>query len=164
MVHVPVMGEIRMPPVDYGIQAHPDPLLPESVQEFPHQVPPAGGIGGLEVRQLRIEQAEAVMVLGRQHRVLHAGLLRHPGPFLRIVVLRGELVLEGLVLLPGELLGAAQPFPSGGDGVESPVDEHAEPGLPVPLRPPGPLFHNLVHCCAHPRVATRPHGRKHPPC
>ena len=53
MVHVPVMGEIRMPPVDHGvIQAHPDPLLPESLQEFPHQVPPAGGIGGLEVRQL----------------------------------------------------------------------------------------------------------------
>jgi hypothetical protein len=54
--------------------------------------------GNLEVRVLRIPQAEAVMMLGREADICHPGLLRQVDPLVRIEALRIELRLQRLIL------------------------------------------------------------------
>ena len=72
MVHIAVFGEIRVMPVDEGIvQPYPQSLGSDSLHKFPYQIPSAERAGAFVVRPFGIEQAEAVVVLGGQHYVLH---------------------------------------------------------------------------------------------
>ena len=136
-----------MVPVQQGVvQPHLQPLGPESVQVLPHQVPAAFGVGGLEVRQGAVEKAEAIVMLGGEHGVLHAGLLGRLRPLPGVVV-HGVKLLEILqVLLLGHFLGAPDPFAPGGEGVDAPVEEHTEAGLLIPLHSFFVLFAvELIH-------------------
>jgi len=127
------MGVVRVVPVQQGvIEPHLDPLRPEGVEIFPHQIPAAGGHRRV-IGQFRVEQAEAVVVLGGEHGILHSGPFGGFGPFFRVVFRRVKGVEVGLVLFVGHPLVLLDPFPPGGDGVQPPVDEHSEPGPREPI-------------------------------
>ena len=127
------MGVVRVVPVQQGVvQPHLESLGPGSGQEVGHHVPAQGGVGGLEVGILAVEQAEAVVVLGGEDDILHPCPSGGFDPLCRVVVRGGELPEIGQVVLLRHLLGAAHPLPPGGDGVQPPVDEHAEPGPAEP--------------------------------
>ena len=92
---------------------------------------------------LGVEHGEAVVVLGGDDDVLHAGGF---GEGDDVVGAEGgwiELGSEGFVVGYGDGGGVHDPFTdagdllavprAGGDGVEAPVDEHAEAGLAPPL-------------------------------
>ena len=134
VVPVAVVGIVGVVPVDQGeVEAHPQALGPECLYEVPDDIPAQLGVGGLEVGILTVEEAEAVVVLGGQDHVLHAGLLGGLGPGPGVVVPGVELVEVGHVLGFGHLLVTAHPLAPGGDAVQAPVDKHAEPGLAKPL-------------------------------
>ncbi len=133
---------VRVMPVhDRVVPADPQALLPAGVRERLHDVPAERGGHDVEVGLGRVEEAEPVVVLGGDHDVLHAGLLRQADPGERIEFPRVEPFAEGVVLVdrdprgipdPLSVAGLAVPL-SGGNGVEPPVDEHAEAGLPPPV-------------------------------
>ncbi len=102
------------------------------------------GSGGDDVEgvDLGVEHGEAVVVLGGDDDVLHAGGLGEGDDVVRAEAGGIELRGEGLVVGDGDgevvhdpfadVVGAlAVPF-AGGDGVEAPVDEHAEAGIAPP--------------------------------
>ena len=94
---------------------------------------------------LRVEHGEAVVMLRRDHDVLHARILGHLHPCVGVelhrIELRGQLLVVGhrnLAAVHDPLADAADLFAvpgSGGHGVEPPVDEHAEPRLAPPGHP-----------------------------
>jgi len=99
--------------------------------------------GNVEPVRLRVEHREAVVVLGRNHDVLHPRGLRQGHNIVRaeargVELRRQRLVVRhrnrGIVHDPltqrGDLLAVPRP---GRDRVETPVDEHAE----ARLAPPG---------------------------
>ena len=68
MLLVPVVGVIVVVPVQQGVvEPHFQALGPDGVHVLPHQVAAALGVGGLEIRVLAVEQAEALVVLGGEH-------------------------------------------------------------------------------------------------
>ena len=136
VVAVAEVGKVGVTPVDEGeVQPGPQTGLPGGVQEFPDEIPVRGAVGGLETGVRAVEQAEAVVVLGGEHGVLHPRPLgrRHPRAY--ITVPGVELGHEGVVLPVGDSLHAAHPLPPGGDGVQPPVQKQAEPGPGEPSRP-----------------------------
>ena len=149
VIPVAVMGVVGMVPVQQGVvKAHPQALRPEGIEKFPDDIPAHGGIGGLELRERGIKQAEAVVVLGGEDGIAHARLLCGPGPCPGVEVLAGELIEEGQILTLRHPLRAAHPLAPGGDGIESPVKEQPEPRLPEPLHPrfigfPFKLIHGI---------------------
>ena len=93
-------------------------------------------------RDLRVEDREAVVVLGRDDDVLHTGVLGDADPLLGIEAGRVEAMRVLLVLRdrdvrprhdpladPGDPLASVRP---GRHGVDAPVNEHPEPRLAPP--------------------------------
>ena len=114
--------------------------------ELFERVAPLEGSGGDDVEGigLGVEHGEAVVVLGGDDDVLHAGgCWRESDDVVRAEAGGVELGSEGLVVGYGDrgvvhdpLADAGDLFAvpgSGGDGVETPVDEHAEAGFAEPL-------------------------------
>ena len=62
------------------VQANLQTLSTEGLHIFLHQIPAEGGAGDLEVGVLGIKHAEAVVMLGGQNSILHAGGLGGAGP------------------------------------------------------------------------------------
>lgn len=125
------------------VEAELDALLAALLGEFLDGIS-VEGCGGDDIEgvDLGVEHGEAIVVLGGDDDVLHAGALgeRHD-------VVRGEaggieLLCEALVVGDGNGEVVHDPFAdvsgalavplSGGDGVEAPVDEHAESGIAPP--------------------------------
>ncbi len=102
-----------------------------------------GGGDDVEGVDLGVEHGEAVVVLRGDDDVLHAGGLGEGDDVVGAEARWVELGREGLVVgdRDGEVVhdpladvGGALAVPlAGGDGVEAPVDEHAEAGLAPPL-------------------------------
>ena len=134
VMHVAIVREIRVTPVDNGkIQAYLDSFCTESFQEFFYQVFVAGCVHGIVVGQLGVKQAETVVVFCSQNHILHTGLFCGFRPFLRVVIHGIELIEILHVVFFRDLLKASHPFASGGDGIESPMDEHTETSVHKPL-------------------------------
>jgi len=114
------------------VEADPQALLAEGLDHGGQEVLAPRGLGGLVVGVRRVPQAEALVVLGGDHEVLHAGVLRRPGPGLGIVEVRVEVVEVLLVILVLGALVVLDPLVARGQGVEPPVDEHPEPILDEP--------------------------------
>ncbi len=125
-----------MVPVDEGV-IEPDAyaLGPERVHRHPDEVLPVGGLRGLVIGVFGIKKAEALVVLRGHDEVFHPGLFRVPRPFLRVVQVGVEEVEIFLILFVRYALVVSDPFVTGGERVEAPVDEHAEPRLGPPLHP-----------------------------
>ena len=114
---VVVGGIIRVVPIHQRVvQADPQTLRAESVQEFPHQVPACGGVGGLVVRISRVKEAESLVVLCGQHRVLHPCPFGVPGPGSRIEVRGTEKVEVFPVGLRRNAVNAGVPLAFAGLG------------------------------------------------
>jgi len=146
VVHVPVgRGEVGPPvilamPVGLGeIGARPQPLLPKGPEDLPGDVRPgiaaerAFRAGDLVIGVFGVEHAEAVVVLGGEHDVTHAGLAGGFGPPVRVEPVRVEGGLQVfiflLVLGVVFILSPAPAFVFRADG----------PGLhdaPLAVRPP----------------------------
>ncbi len=122
-----VDDELRVMPVDDRmVEADFHVLAAESIGHRPDEVFAAGGVGGVVIGQRRVEQAEAVVVLGGDDEVLHA----RPGggfrPDLGVVQVRVEVLEIPVVDVIGDLLDMLHPFVPGGEGVDAPVDEETE--------------------------------------
>jgi hypothetical protein len=130
-----VDGVLRVMPVDHGV-VEPDlqPLSTKRLDPFPEQVAPDRSIGRLVVRQLRVPQAEAFVVLTGQDCVAHPGRLGVACPLRGVVEVGVEVIEVGLIRLVGEALAKLDPLVTGRQRVESPVDEQAETCLCEPVR------------------------------
>ena len=155
MVGILVFREIRVVPVEQRvIQPHAQSLGTHRVHKLPHQIASAGRVRALVIRQCRVKQAEPVVMLRRQHDILHPGALRPPRPVSGIVGLRGKLPQIALIFLRRHPRPAHIPFAAPGDRVESPMQEHPEPSLLKPLYPSFSFRHRrhsfparLFHLC-----------------
>jgi hypothetical protein len=104
-------------------------------------------------RDLRIEDREAVVVLARDHDVLHPRVLGDAHPLPGVELDGVELAYELLVLGGGDLQVLHDPLADllvalslvlpGGDRVEPPVDEHPETGVAPPGHARVALFPGL---------------------
>ena len=111
----PVDDEVGVVPVDEGVvEADVEALGAEGVDDLAEQVAPGGGVGGLVVGVLGVEEAEALVVLRRDDEVLHAGGLGLGGPGLRVEEIGVEEVEVDLVLLVVDVLDVLDPLVAGG--------------------------------------------------
>ena len=154
---VPVAGVVVVVAADGGgsagggpvlglrvVEAEFDALLAALFGEFLEGVALEGG-GGDDVEgvDLGVEHGEAVVVLGGDDDVLHAGGFGEGDDVVRGEAGGVEVFGEGFVVGDGDGevvhdpladVGGALAVPlAGGDGVEAPVDEHAEAGFAPPL-------------------------------
>ena len=151
MLAVAVVREIGMVPIDDGIiEADLEPFGAEGVDVFAHEVAMRGRVGRLVIGQLGIEQAEAVVVLGGEHGVFHAGLFGELRPLFRVVIHGIKFVEIGLIGFHGDTLLAAHPFAARRNGVQPPMDEHAETILPEPGNAPVVFFPIELEHNGHP--------------
>ena len=133
---IPVVGKVRVPPVDDGeVQPRPQASLPRGIQKLPDEIPPGGGVGGLEVRVRAVIEAEAVVVFGGEDHILGSRVPDGPHPLAHITVRGVKFVNQGIIVLLGDKFLTADPLPPGGDGIEAKVDKHTKTGLGEPLHP-----------------------------
>ena len=127
LARLPLVAEIARRIVESDEEA----FLAEGLGDHGRDVPAVGRPGDLEIAEGRVEHAEAVVVLGREDDVFHAGELGQAGPFAGIE--RGRVEGRGQgVILPDEVVRGVEERP--GDlrphlGVRAPVDEQAEAGV-----------------------------------
>ena len=151
MVGIVVFREIRVVPVDQGVvQAHAQPLGAHRVHEFPHQIASAGRVCALVIRQFRVKQAKAVVMLRCQYDIPHSGLFCPTRPVSWVIGFRSKLPHIALIFLRWHPGSAHIPFAAPWDRVESPMQEHPEPGLLKPLYPLFPFCHRRCSFPARP--------------
>jgi len=117
--------------------------------------------GDLIIGELRIELAEAVVVLGGEHEILHAGVLGKLHPLVGVELDRVEDAVEVIVDLHRDVAGVGvvppAPFPGPGptdlgadDAHRTPVDEHSE----------AQVFPAFDRGGGRARVGLRPRGQR----
>jgi len=94
---------------------------------------------------LGAEHGKAIVVLGRDHDVLHAGILGDADPFIGIELHRIKLLGELLIFADGDFGVVHHPFANalnrlalplaGRYGVKPPVNKHPKTGLTPPVEP-----------------------------
>ncbi|HUR07730.1 MAG TPA: hypothetical protein VM347_34665 [Nonomuraea sp.] len=135
-----VNGKVRVMPVEQRVvEAHAEPSAAEGLDDRADQVLSVRRAGHRVVGERGVPQAEAVVVLGREHHVPHPGSGGGLGPGIRVEqvgVEVVEVVEVGLVLLIGEQLPRLDPLVASGERVQAPVDEQAE-ALLLELGQPG---------------------------
>ena len=118
------------------------------------------GVDDVERIGLGVEHGEAVVVLGGDDDVLHAGGLGQRHHIMRIEAGGLNLRRQSLVVGDRDRAVVHDPFAdarnllavprAGGNGVEAPVDEHAEAGVAPPAHARVPLGRRLrVLDCSH---------------
>jgi hypothetical protein len=126
------------------VEAEFDALFAALFGEFAEWVAFEGSRGDdVEGIDLGVEHGEAVVVFGGDDDVLHAGGFGQGDDVVRAEASGVEVFREGFVVGDGDGevvhdpladVGGALAVPlAGGDGVEAPVDEHAEAGFAPPL-------------------------------
>ena len=136
-----------VPVDDRVVEADLQPLGAERVDVFAHDVAPERRVRRLVVGVLRVEEAEALVVLRREDDVFHAGPLRGPRPFARVEALGVEVLEVVPVPLLGDLGRALEPLVPRRERVEAEVDEHPE----SVMLPPGEALELLL-----PRLVRQP--------
>ena len=124
--------EVWVVPVAHRVVGPERHALPTAgVGHLAGHVPLERRVGDLVVGQLRVEQAEPVVVLGGQYEVFHAGRLGQGDPVVGVEERRVEPLVE-VVVHVDRRAGPARPADLlAGEADRPPVDEHAEPhGLP----------------------------------
>ena len=148
-VHV-VDHEFGMVPVDDRVvEADAQAAGAERVHHRPDQVASGGRVGGLVVGQRAVPQAEAVVMLGGRHEVLHAGAGGRLGPAIRVVQVGIEVIHVAFVLAGRDLLLLHDPLVTSRQGIQSPVNEQAEAVVHEPAGVAGTLPDlSHFHYCA----------------
>ena len=127
-VHLRVEEALAAPVHGRIVQACPQPGRAAALHVAAHQVAPGGGVhhGEIADGMRAVEQAEAVVVAGGEHHVLHArvpGQLRKRGA---IEALRGELRGKPCVVILVDGLVEHGPLAAAQHGVQAVVQKHAE--------------------------------------
>ena len=136
--------EIGMMPIDERI-VEPDanPLGAERIAEFLYDVAPERGVRDLVVRELRVPEAESLMVFRRKDGVFHSGRLRRLRPLLRIEEVGVEILEILVVFLLADAVRHLLPLAFGRERIEPKVDEHSEAALSPPGKTLGLLRRSL---------------------
>ncbi len=122
-----VNDELRMVPVDERVvEADAEAPGAERLHHRAKDVFPVGGVRRLVVGERRIPETEAIMVLGGDHEVLHAGIGRGLRPGVRVVEVGVEVAEVGVVDLIRDLLALLDPLVARGEGIDAPMDEQAK--------------------------------------
>ena len=133
----------RVAPVQQRVvEAVAHAALLTGVYEFGQKIALRGRPGRREVGDLGVPEAEALVVPRGQDHVAHAGVLGQRHPFVRVVVLRIEAVGQPPVFLRRNALLVHRPLVTGQEGVQPPMDKHAEAGV-VPPRKRGGSWHGI---------------------
>ncbi len=127
------------------VKTNPHVHIAKRFHHGPEQVTTGGGVRGLVLRQLGVPQAEAFMMLGRHHKVLHAGPGGCRGPEFGIVEVGIEPVEILLIRCGVDALKVFQPFMPGPQGIEAPMDEEAETIMGEPCGIAGGRLRQLRH-------------------
>ena len=121
-------------PVHQGIvETHAESLGTSRLHVFRHQVASRALLRRAVIRQLRIPIAETLVVFSRQHHVFLAGLLGEFCPGAGSIRFGLKLLGELFVFGNGNALLLHRPFVVAVNAVQTPVNEHAEPGRVPPL-------------------------------
>ena len=124
-----------MPVADRVIGAEGDPLLAARRGHFLDYVAAQRRVHDVVVGLFRVEHAEAVVMLGDQHQVLHPRLPGDPDPRVGVEAGRVEMPVELVILLDGHL-GSPRPADLGSlEAHRAPMYEHAEPRVAPPGEP-----------------------------
>ena len=143
-VHLRVEEALAAPVHGRIVQARPQPGRAAALHVAAHQVAPGGGVhhGEIADGMRAVEQAEAVVVAGGEHHVLHAcvpGQLRKRGA---VEALRGELRGKPCVVILVDGLVEHGPLAAAQHGIQAVVQEHAELQA-APLLDPRLFFHGM---------------------
>ena len=109
--------------------------LVTGVGEFLDDVAAARRLGRFVIRVFRIKKTESFMMLGREHDVLHAGVLRRANPLFRVKEIGIEIVHIRLILGVGYVLVVLYPLVAGGQRIGSEMNEHSESRIGEPFEP-----------------------------
>ena len=111
-------------------------------------------LGNVPVGGLRVEHGKAIVVLRGDDHVFHPGVPSGAHPFVGVELDRIKLLRVCAVFRHGDFATVHNPFPDptylfavvspGGDGIDAPVDEHAEPCRAPPGHPGVALGRGLV--------------------
>jgi len=93
----------------------------------PNDILAIGGVRNFIIGILAVEKAEALVMLGGEYHVFHAGRLSLFGPFLGIQQVGVEMVKIPLIILVGDFFAGLDPFVPCGQGVKTEMDKHSEP-------------------------------------
>ena len=158
VVGMGVAAAVGMAPVEVLriVEPEPEAVLPAGLGELAHDVAPERrGVDDVELRDLRAEHREAVVVLRGEDDVLHPGVAGDPHPFVGVEEDRIERLRERRILGVGDAEVGLRPFRDAGhhapaplaaeEGVEPPVDHQPVLGLLEP--PAGGLQLRFVFVC-----------------
>ena len=165
---VPVVaGAARIVPIlVLGIvEAEPDAGIAAGIRQLGQRIAPVrGGVHDVVRAARRAIQGEAVVVLGGDHQVAHARLHGEIHPRLRIEPYRVELLRQGLVFRARNALAEHDPLAdaihrltlpdAGRNGVQAPMNEHAEARLAPPAQA-RVMYHRGGVAAAHARPPSR---------
>ena len=129
------VDEIAVVPVGLGVvedDAHVGAMA--RLDEFSDEVAAEARVGDLVVGESRVEEAEAVMVLGGDCDIAASALLCCFDPPVGIEAFGVEAAGEFLILLAGDVLVVHDPFATTEECVETEMDEHAHFGVVEPLQ------------------------------
>ncbi len=134
LVVAALVGVVGVVPIGDGVvEAEGDAAGVAGVGEHGDDVALVRGVHHVEVGLLGVPEAEAVVVLGGEADVFHAGVLEDVEPGVGVAFGGVELVDKGLVLGAGDAAAPLFLLVPGVDGVEAPVDEEAEALLEEPV-------------------------------
>ena len=116
-----------MVPVDHRVvETGLQPLVAKSLYHWREQIALGRGVRRFIVGQRRIPQTEAIVVLGRHHKVLHPRVLRLLRPGRRVVEIRVKVVEIFLIILVSNQLAVLDPLVARRQGVDAPVDKESK--------------------------------------
>ena len=98
----------------------------ECLDRLANQVLLVGRVADAIVGVFGGPQTKAVVVLGGDDEIFHARQFGHTGPFFGVEQIGVEVGEVLLVVGNADFFAVADPFVAGGQGVQPPVDEHAE--------------------------------------
>ena len=129
---------VGMVPVhDRIVKAQTQPLAMTLVGDLPDRIAAEGRALDAVVGELRVKQAEAVVMLGGDHQVFLSGLFDQCHPTAGVEMLRIELPHEFVVFLQRNLARVAHPLAAADERVEAPMNDRSEA---VVAKPGGTLL------------------------
>jgi len=131
---IAIEGEIGVMPVDKRIvEANLQPLGAERLHIFTNQIPAKGCVHNIVVGVLGIKEAEALVMLGGKHRILHSCGLSLSCPLACIKKIGVKALKIALVDILANTLIALYPFVPCRQSIKTEVDKHSKPVINEPL-------------------------------
>ena len=118
MVHIAVMREVLVSPVNYRIvKPYLYSFCPKSFQELPYKVSFARSIHRGKVSKFTVIEAETVMVFSSKDCIFHPCFFGKPCPFFRVIVFSIKLIKVRIILFFRYFIYASNPLTSGRNSI-----------------------------------------------